>query len=98
MSNDLVTAFVQQLRQSQLLDAAQLAELDRLLPTMTKPAQLAGELVRRGWITPYQANQVARGRGATLVLGSYIVLESLGGGGMGQVVKARHRFMHRDVA
>src|SRR5438067_1134720 len=98
MSTDPVLQFVQQLRQSQLLDAAQLDELERIRPTVTRPAQLASELMRRGWLTPHQANQVAMGKGAGLVLGSYIVLEPIGGGGMGQVVKARHRYMQRNVA
>src|SRR5436305_13844171 len=98
MSNDPVLDSVQQLPQSQLLDATQLDEVERLRSAAPRPAQLASELVRRGWLTPHQANQVAMGRGASLVLGSYIVLEPIGGGGMGQVVKARHRYMQRNVA
>ncbi|MCI0640588.1 MAG: protein kinase [Gemmataceae bacterium] len=97
MSTDVVT-FVNQLRTTQLLSAPQQAEADRLAQTAARPAALASELVKRGWITPYQANQIARGRGSELVLGSYTVLEPLGRGGMGQVVRARHRFLNRDVA
>ncbi len=98
MSSEAVTTFLAQLRAAQLLDAAQLAEAERLGQAANRPAELAGELVRRGWLTPYQANQIARGRGLELTLGSYVVLEPLAVGGMGQVVKARHRYLHRHVA
>src|SRR5437870_12508019 len=98
MTTDPVTSFILHLRQTNLLDAAQLDEVERLRPTATQPGQLARELVQRGWITPHQANQIALGRGAGLVLGSYVVLTPLGGGGMGQLVTARHRLMNREVA
>jgi hypothetical protein len=39
-------------------------------------------LVRRGWLTPYQVNQLSRGRGDELLLGSYVLMERLGQGGM----------------
>src|SRR5258708_980048 len=59
---------------------------------------LAGELVKRNWLTPYQVNQLFQGRGASLVLGQYVLLERIGEGGMGQVFKARHQRLERTVA
>ena len=84
------------LRQHRLLDTKQLEELTSL--DFPDPKALAGELIRRDWITPYQANQLLNGKGQELVLGSYILLERLGEGGMGQVFKARHRNLGRISA
>jgi serine/threonine-protein kinase len=64
--------------------------VETLLPRLPDAKAIAGELVWRGWLTPYQANQLLHGRGRELVLGSYVLLERLGAGGMGQVFKARN--------
>jgi len=98
MSNDAVNTFLANLRKAQILEEAQLAEVELLGQTAARPAEVAAALIKRGRLTPYQANQVARGRGGELVLGSYVILEPIGSGGMGQVVKARHRYMQRQVA
>ena len=62
------------------------------------PRTLARELMQRGWLTPYQLNQVFLGRGRELLLGQYLLMERVGDGGMGQVFKARHQDMKRTVA
>jgi len=59
---------------------------------------LATELVRAGKLTKYQAINLIQGRLKYLLFGEYMVLEKLGQGGMGQVLKAQHRRMKRMVA
>ncbi len=95
MAFSSVAAFVDVLRQVPLLEPEQMAELARLAAGSADARGLAGELVRRGWLTPYQVNQLFQGRGQQLVLGSFILLERLGEGGMGQVFKGRHRKLGR---
>src|SRR5262249_47489168 len=86
-----VTDLVEDLRKSRLLNPAQLDELARILqPRFTEPAGLSKELVRRGWLTVYQANQMFRARGQELILGPYRILDYLGKGGVSQVFKAWH--------
>jgi hypothetical protein len=87
------------LRQNQLLGPGRLEELAKDLPAPPQePQALADDLVRRGWLTPFQVDQLFQGRGPQLVVGPYVLLERLGEGGMGTVYKARHRPMERIVA
>jgi len=60
--------------------------------------QLAQVLVRQNRLTAYQARQILSGRGKALIFGNYLVLDKVGQGGMGVVLRGRHRRMHRDVA
>src|SRR5262249_15882388 len=49
-------------------------------------------------LTRFQANNIAQGKAKGLVLGSYILEEPLGQGGMGAVFRARHTLMERVAA
>jgi WD40 repeat protein/serine/threonine protein kinase len=97
-TNAKVTLF-ERLRESGLLEPAQLEELERLPEARdADPRPLGRLLLQRGLLTRFQINQLAVGRGKELVLGSYVLLDRLGEGGMGQVYKAQHRRMNRVVA
>jgi serine/threonine protein kinase/DNA-binding beta-propeller fold protein YncE len=95
---DSAAGLVDALRRSRLLRPAQLEEVRRSLSRFPGPKALARDLVRRGWLTTFQANQLRAGRGGELVLGQYVLLDRLGEGGMGEVFKARHTRMGRTVA
>lgn len=58
---------------------------------------LAEFLVEQGKITQYQAEQLLDGR-TRFNLGSYVITDFIGRGGMGDVFKAEHNLMGREVA
>lgn len=77
-------------------------EMDAVRSTMASPAlevqDFARELVNQGKLTIFQARNIVAGGANRLVLGSYVILDKLGAGGMGTVYKAQHRRMKRVVA
>jgi serine/threonine protein kinase/WD40 repeat protein len=99
MSVQTSQALVNLLAKHELLLPERLEVTSRQLRLQFPEARaLAAELIRREWLTPFQANQLLQGRAADLVLGPYRFLERLGAGGMGQVFKAHHIRMDRLVA
>lgn len=96
-----VRQFVQCLSDSGLFSAEDLESVRARVPSadLSKDAQdLARDLVRQGTLTRYQAALLYQGKSKALLLGNYVVLDKLGQGGMGMVLKARHRRMLRTVA
>ena len=90
--------FVKQLEDSGIISRD---KLQGFLPPNASPKdaeELARELVRRKTLTRFQAEEVYRGKGKSLVLGNYVLFEKIGAGGMGEVFKAEHRRMKRIVA
>ncbi len=93
-----LNSFVEGLVQSQLLGPEQCQELNQLRETASNARELALELLRRGWLTVYQINQILQGKGSALTIGPFVLLERIGEGGMGQVFKARQKVLNRMVA
>ncbi|MBL8797326.1 MAG: serine/threonine protein kinase [Planctomycetia bacterium] len=91
MPFDSVAGLVEELRKTKLLKPAQIDETVRMLqPRFPSALGLAKELVRRGWLTVYQVNQLFQANGQPLILGPYQILDHLGKGGVSQVFKAWH--------
>jgi serine/threonine protein kinase len=91
---------------SGLVDDAQLhaaeeaaaALLDRSIAPPTEWDQaLADSLVQSKILTPFQAREILAGR-KRFRLGQYTVLDEVARGGMGQVFRAEHAMMGREVA
>ena len=93
--------FVRMLIQTGLVREPELAALsNQLFPAGNSRVVkvLAAELIRLGKLTAYQAAAVLQGKTKGLVIGDYMVLSKIGSGGMGLVLKARHRRQERIVA
>jgi formylglycine-generating enzyme required for sulfatase activity/serine/threonine protein kinase len=93
--------FRQQIVASGLLSGVELSDWLDGLPVQQRPVdaeQLARELVRQKRLTAWQVKAIYQGQGKSLLMGNYVVLDKLGQGGMGMVLKARHRRMNRLVA
>ena len=85
---EAVSAAEAEVRRQQGSDAADPAAWDRAL---------ADRLVAGGLLTKFQAREMLAGR-RRFRLGQYTVLDEIGRGGMGQVFRAEHAMMGREVA
>ncbi len=92
-----IGSLIDSLRQLRLLSPADL-EAVAADSRHGEPKVLARSLIERGLLTPYQCNLLFQGRGSELLLEPYVVLQRLGEGGTGLVLKARHMRMQRVVA
>jgi len=93
--------FIENLTRSGLITADEVRTFQEGLTAADQPQDaqaLARQLVKTGRLTRYQATAVYQGKVKGLVFGEYVVLDKLGEGGMGEVLKARHRRMDRLVA
>jgi serine/threonine-protein kinase len=96
---DSTAELLKVLEDKKFLNAAQLDTLMReLAETPADLPALTRNLIQREWLTGYQVNHILNGKADELILGSYILLERIGEGGLGQIFKARHQRLGRLVA
>ena len=86
------------IRKSGILSSAGLARLPTAEALPADLQQAAAVLVRDGLITKFQAGQLLQGRFKGFRIGSYLIRDILGRGGMGVVYLAEHADLRRKVA
>jgi serine/threonine protein kinase len=86
--------FVWDIRRSGLIDRGQLDQLvgEFLKKTpRAEPPVLAEYLISQGILSTFQADRILQGKSQGLVLGPYVLSDSIGQGSMGQVYKALNK-------
>lgn len=91
-----VDSFMSTLRRSNLLPPEQVADASSLAAD-SDAVSVARELIHREWLTEWQARQLLAGK-SKLYLGKYKLMDVLGQGGMGAVLKAESTTLRRTVA
>jgi len=99
--NHSLNQFISELSALGLTSSEECATLLQEIPAPEQPQtaeQMAELLVRKNRLTAFQQQRIFSGEGSSLVMGNYLILDQLGKGGMGVVLKARHQRMDRLVA
>ena len=79
-------------------DFRRISELSDSDETLKSLAAVADDLVNSRRLTKFVADRLREGAGDALVLDNYVLLEKVGHGGMGEVYRAYHMIMKKDVA
>ena len=90
-----IAEFVDSLAASDVLSAASLLQLRQEYASAGSEdvATFSARLVREGLLTDYQAAVLLKRKDGPLLLDRYVILDTVGSGGMGVVFKALHRSM-----
>jgi serine/threonine protein kinase len=99
-SIDTIAAFLDVVRKSGLIDDARLEEAVAAWPDQAAalPGELVQALIDQNLLTPWQADQLRKGRHKGFMLGKYRLLKLLGAGGMSSVYLAENTTLRGKVA
>jgi hypothetical protein len=89
-------SLIAQLQETGLIAPEQLAPFIPPAANPTDAQAWTNQLVACGLLTRFQASQVATGKTKSLLIGAYVMLDRVSGGG-GLLFKAMHRRMQRTV-
>src|SRR5260370_2421133 len=98
MATLTIPLLIESIRNQGLLEGVALRDAQTLAEQSNDPQEIAAELVRRHRLTQYQADELLQGRAEHLVLGSYVLLEPVGEGGLGQGFRAMQTGLQRECA
>lgn len=88
------TSFVTELRRSGLIERSQLEMVLESVFSQSaapEPEELAQYLVQQGYLTTFQADRILNGKSQGLILGPYVIHDTIGVGSMGAVYRAVSR-------
>lgn len=90
--------FWEAISQNQLLPPSEIEEWEPRVENYSCVEELAEALIQAKTLTMFQCRMILRGKAKSLWIGSYVVQDKIGAGGMGQVYKAYHHRMRREAA
>src|SRR5208283_5048145 len=93
-----IQEFLALVRQSGLIDSTTVANHMRRHAQAVCPREVADSMVAANLVTPFQAEQLLRGRWRRFTIGPYKILDQIGTGGMGSVYLCEHKHLGRKVA
>lgn len=94
MSSVVDSSFLEGLRKSRVLKP----ELIARIADQTPAEELPAAFVKARLLTPFQVQQIAEGNVRRLWVGNFVLLDTVGWGGMGTVYKARHPRTGESIA
>jgi len=89
--------FLATLEKSQLFNTEQIAAVRNVAAKATDPIQIARLLIKKGWLTKWQASQLLSGF-HSLFFGKYKLCDQLGKGELGNVYLAENPKLGRKIA
>ena len=87
-----VQQFIEQLTQTGVMTSDEVSTfMERMVAPPASVEGLSAAMIAAEKLTPFQSQHVRKANAEQLIVGEYLLLDTVGTGGMGQVYRARHR-------